>query len=353
LSATTAVTDGSGNASVSVSATNAGGATISATSGASTALLNLEFVATTPTQIEVQPSAFTIGTNQSSNITAVVRDVAGNLVKNRTVVFTLNDVTGGTLTVGSAVTDSQGRAGTVYNSSSTTSANEGVQITAAVQGTAVSRTVGLTVARREVFISIGTGNSVEEPNTAQYKVEYVVQVTDAAGNGVPNVPVSLRILSEGYYKGYRVVPPPPASGWATVYTVPAGSPGTLNGTSACQDEDTLGPLQYQRNGILDLAQNEDYNSNGRLDAGNIALVTPSNATTNASGFVVVNVYYPQEHAYYLDVVLSASTTVQGTEYVRSNRFALAGLATDFNNTNNAPPGPNSPFGRATSCSNPN
>ena len=61
----------------------------------------------------------------------------------------------------------------------------------------------LTVARREVFISIGTGNSIEEPNAAQYKVEYVVQLTDASGNGVANVPLTVSMLSQRYLKGFR------------------------------------------------------------------------------------------------------------------------------------------------------
>ena len=349
LSSSTAVTNASGDATVSVSASNAGGAVVSATSGSSTAQLNLEFVATTPTQIDVQPSIFTLAPTQTSNITAVVRDAAGNLVKNKTVVFTLSDVTGGTLSVGSAITDSQGRAQTVYTASSSTSANEGVKITSTVQGTAITKTVSLTVARREVFISIGTGNELSEPNTAQYKIEYIVQVTDSNGNGVANVPVSLRILSEGYYKGFRI---PSGSVWGTQYTVPAGSPGTVSATSqACQDEDTLGVPSYQRNGILD--PGEDYNLNGRLEAGNIAAVTPSNAVTDASGFVLVNVFYPQEYAYYLDVLLSASTTVQGTEYVRTSRFLVPGISTDFNSLTKGPPGPVSPFGQATSCSNPN
>lgn len=350
LTSPTAVTDASGTATVSVSAANAGGAVVSASSGASSAQVAIEFVASTPSQIEVQPSVFTLATTQTSNITAVVRDAAGNLVKNKTVVFTLDDVSGGTLSRGSAVTDSQGRAQTVYTAGSSTSANEGVKITATVQGTAISKTVALTVARREVFLSIGTGNEISEPNTAQYKIEYAVQVTDSNGNGVANVPVSLRILSDAYYKGFRVKL---GTGWTTTYTVPAGSPGTLNGTSGCQDEDTLGAIAYQRNGILDLAAGEDYNNDGRLWAGNIATVTPSNAVTDANGFVLVNVFYPQEYAYYLDVSLSASTTVQGTEYVRTSKFALPGISTDFNSSSGGPPGPVSPFGQATSCSNPN
>jgi len=347
LSSATATTDGSGNASVTISANNAGGAVVSAASGSSSAQVAIEFVANSPTQIDVQPSVFTLATSQTSNIVAVVRDAAGNLVKGRTVVFTLNDVSGGTLSVGSVVTDSQGRAQTVYTAGSTTSANEGVKITATVQGTAITKTVSLTVARREVFIVIGTGNELEEPNPAQYKIPYIVQVTDSNGNGVANVPVSLRVLSDAYFKGRRVVA---GTGWSTTYTVVAGSPGTLNGGQGCQDEDTLGVAANQRNGILD--PGEDYNSNGRLEAGNIATVTPSNAVTDANGFVTVSVFYPQEYAYYLDVSLSASTTVQGTEYVRTSRFSLPGIASDFSDKDKGPPGPVSPFGTATSCSSP-
>jgi hypothetical protein len=360
VSPTSINTDASGNASATVTATNAGGAVVSASSGASTAQVTVEFVASTPGQIEVQPSVFTIGTGQTSNITAVVRDAVGNLVKGSTVVFTLDDITGGTLSAGSAVTDSQGRAQTVYTSSSTTSANEGVKITATVQNTAITKTVALTVAKREVFLSLGTGNELEEPNAAQYKMDYIVQVTDSNGNGVPNVPVSLRILSDVYYKGFRVAATAPATGWSTTYTVAGASAGSIAGLvgQGCPDEDTLGPLQNQRNGILDVVTPgaggiEDYNFNGHLDAGNIASVSPSNATTNADGFVLVSVYYPQEYAYYLDVSLSASTTVQGTEYVRTSRFTVPGISTDFNSTTNSPPGPISPFGVANSCINPN
>ena len=223
-----------------------------------------------------------------------------------------------------------------------------MRITATVQGTAIAKTVALTVARREVFISLGTGNELTEPNTAQYKIEYIVQVTDSNGNGVANVPVSLRLLSDAYYKGERAVF---GTTWGTTYPVPAGAPGTLNGTRGCQDEDTLGVASNQRNGILD--PGEDYNGNGRLEAGNIATVTPSNAVTDANGFVIGNVFYPQEYAYYLDVSLSASTTVQGTEYVRTSKFILPGIAGDFNDVDKSPPGRYSPFGRANSCSDPN
>jgi len=328
-------TNAQGDAFATVTATNAGAAIVTASGGSSTAQVPLEFIATVPATINLQPSIFTLSPGQTSTITAVVRDAAGNLVKNQPVAFTLTDVTGGTLSVGAAITDSQGRAQTVYTAGPVTSANEGVIVQASV-GAAPPAQVALTVAGRQVFLSIGTGNELSEPNTAQYRVEYIVQVTDSNGNGVANVPVSLRILSQTYFKGNRVAAVAPATGWSTTYTVPAG----------CPDEDV------NNDGVLDLLT-EDFNGSGSIEAGNIASVSPSNAMTDADGFVLVNVYYPQEFAYYLAVSLSASATVQGSEYVRSSNFILSGLATDFNDATKAPPGPVSPFGVANICGDPN
>ncbi|MEO8309115.1 MAG: Ig-like domain-containing protein [Pseudomonadota bacterium] len=334
LSAATGITNGSGVATVNITSTTAGAAIVTASGNSSSAQVPLEFVAITPAAIDLQPSVFTVNTGQTSTITAVVRDAAGNLVKNKPVTFSLNDVTGGTLSLGVSTTDSQGRAQTVYTAGQTTSANGGVVITATVAGVA-PKSVALTVAGRQVFLSIGTGNEISEPNTAQYMVEYIVQVTDSNGNGVASVPVSLTMLSQTYFKGQRALAVAPAVGWTTSYSVVGG----------CADEDV------NRNGQLDAG--EDFNASGRLEAGNIVTVTPSNATTDANGFVVVKIFYPQEFAYYLTVSLSARTTVQGTEYVRSSNFLLTGLSTDFNNPANAPPGPVSPFGIANSCANPN
>ncbi len=106
------------------------------------------------------------------------------------------------------------------------------------------------------------------------------------------------------------------------------------------DEDKLVPATA-RNGQLD--PGEDVNGNTRLDVGNIALITPANATTNAQGYVIVDVIYPQDAAYWLEVILEARAAVQGTEFSRSSTFLLPGLATDFNSATTAPPGPRSPF----------
>jgi len=293
-----------------------------------------------PAVLELQADPFTLATNDQSAITAVVRDASGNLVKNQTVVFSLADVTGGSLSVAQARTNSLGRAQTFYNSSSTTSASNGVEITATVQGSPlVTDTVNLTVAQRELFVSIGTGNSISEPNTAQYSKEWVVQVTDAQGNGVDLVDVSLSVLSVRYWEGNRFAT---ADGWGTDAQPALG----------CQDEDTLtGDPSYDRNGILD--PGEDNNGSTRIEAGNIAAVVAqgggSTLTTDENGFGLVNVFWPQEFAYWLEVTLEASTTVQGTEFAESTTFVLEGLAADFNDPDISPPGVVSPFGTDGSC----
>jgi hypothetical protein len=349
-STATVNTNGAGQASVTVLSDNAGGANVTATLANGTVASQLvQFVATTAATIDVQPSVFTVAPNEQSTISAVVRDAQNNLVANKTVVFNLTDVTGGTLSVASALTDLQGRAQTVYTAGTVASAKDGVSITAAVQGAvpAVSKTVALTVARRQVFISIGTGNSISEPNVAQYKVDYVVQVTDSTGAGVKGVPLSMSVLSQRYFKGVRAAAPG-ATSWGTCYTIPQALGACIIGvvpsaavSLGCVDED------FNRNGVLDAG--EDSNASGKIEAGNIALVSPSTVTTDDNGFGLVSVYYPQEYAYYLQVTLQAQAQVQGTAFSAGSTFLLAGAATDFNDLTTAPPGPVSPFGKSNVC----
>ena len=335
LSASSVGTVG-GNATVTVTSSNAGGAAITGSgtlAGVSATATRLaEFVAQTAATIDVQPGVFTVAPNGQTTITAIVRDVAGNLVKNKTVTFTLTDVSGGSLSVGSAITDSQGRAQTVYRAGSSTSAQNGVNVRGSViEGAAtLFDDVQLTVAQQALFISLGTGNSIEEPNPAQYRLPFAIQVTDANGNGIANASLTLSVLSVRYIKGFHVF-----SGTWAAYGTPVYT---------CNDEDA------NRNGQLDAG--EDFNGSGRLEAGNVALVTPNSVTTDASGVALISVLYPQEHAYWLEVTLEARAGVSGTETARATTFLLPGLSNDFDQIDDAPPGPVSPFGR-NACNLPN
>jgi len=337
LSSPTATTDAAGEATVNITANNAGPALITATnpSGTSTGV-DVEFVADTPDSIDVQASPFTLGPTEQSAITATVRDAANNLVKNAPVSFTLTDVTGGSLSVAGANTDSQGQARTFYTASTTTSANNGVIVTATVQGTnpVIENTVALTVAQRELFISIGTGNSIFEPNTAQYRKEFIVQITDSQGNGVANVPVQVGVLSDFYFKGFWDNTASPTVAWVRQVVI------------GCQDED------LNRNGVLDLLPlpSEDINMSGRIEAGNVVTAAPQTGgitggfLSDNNGFGIVDIFYAQEFAGWVQVTLEATTSVQGTEFAKSSTFVVGGSAEDFDDKNEAPPGVISPFG---------
>jgi Bacterial Ig-like domain (group 1) len=337
VSAPTATTDASGNASVTVTSNNAGGATVTANgTGGATAQLSLEFVATSVAKVEVQPSVFTLAPTQESVLTATVHDANGNLVKNKVVTFSLQDNTGGTLNTAAGVTDSQGRTQSTYKAGSATSASNGISVTATVQGTAVTDTVNLTVAQAQVFISLGTGNEIQKISSTQYAVPYAIAVTDATGNGVSGVKLSATVLSTKYMKGKR--------GTAAEDFV-----HVVNSPNVCNDEDG------NHNGVLDTTPDEDFNHSGRIEAGNIATVAPDmtvtgsqGLTTNSDGFAYIRVIYPMEYAYYLQVELDVRAGVAGTEFVRSSYFTVPGAADDFKDLTKAP-GPVSPFG-INSCS---
>ena len=333
-------TNGSGDATVTVTASTAGPGVVTATNTDGTSIqLNIEFVAITPATLDLQASPFTIATNGQSALTATVRDAAGNFVKNQTVSFVLTDVTGGSLSVAQAVTNSQGQAKTFYNASNATSAANGVRIDATVQGTAVTDFAQVTVAQRQVLVSFGTGNEIEEPNQAQYRTQWVIQVTDSQGNGVSGADVSLSILTRRYWEGTRVFSAGPPTFWGTPHVPAAG----------CPDEDV------NHNGVLDAG--EDLNGNGKIEAGNILTVVPdtgtaSTATTDKNGFALFWVYYPQAYAYWLEVQLTAKLTVQGTEFSETTVFLPDGSTADFTSQTNTPPGVVSPFGSDQNCATP-
>ena len=345
LSAGSAVTDGAGDATVTISSNNAGPALITATTpapGSISTTRNIEFVATTVASISVQASPTTVATGEQSEITALVRDPVGNLVKNQVVSFELTDITGGFLSVASAVTDSQGRAQTFYTG-----------------GNVASSVDGVTVAQQELFLVIGTGNDLFEPTTASFAKEWNIIVTDSVGNAVANAPVQVSILSEEYRKGFlEVVTVGSTSSWQ--YSPNTFAPSNPNPTPLrCLDEDV------NRNGILDAG--EDANSSGVIEAGNVATVaavpasapandpcttagtggTTATVTTNGQGIARVCVIYPQDHALWVVANIEARAAVSGTEFSSNQSFLLDAKAEDLSNTTASPPGVVSPFGSDT------
>jgi len=345
LSASSAVTDASGNAQVMICATSAGPATLSASGSGVSATRAITFISTNPSAVDLQASPSTVPITGQSTLTAIVRDAAGNLVANQAVDFTLSDVTGGSLSLASATTDVQGIAQTVYTASNTASATNGVSVNAKLHSnTAINKTATLTVDGAPLHISFGTGNKLLENGTqTAFIMNWFVSVLDSTGHPVPNTQVTLTIHSSsspfaGYMKG--------------AYTVCGGSWVQYDGThkgdcaaspqvlptppTACANEDV------NLNGQLDTG--EDLNVDGALEPGDIALASPGVVTTGSDGTSTFQVIYPEDHANWVQVTLTANATVSGTESSNSTTFVLPILASYLTNVGSSPPGAVSPYG---------
>lgn len=291
-------TDTNGQLCAAFTSQDAGKTILTASADGISASFEFEFVALTAHQIDLQASPFSIGPNgQKSTISAVVRDSLGNLVKNKTVNFSLYDVSNGSISRPNDTTDSNGLATTVYESNSI-SANEGVVVSACtdvdgVAGNCVNtvetqndqdRTndeyscnpdescvyddVKLTVADREVFIKLGTGNTIEQASEQDYQKIYSIVVTDVDSNPVEGVELVVSAVPLGYYEG----------DWSILYNEEGDFeryfPNQRSNDSiyGCRNEDIDG------DGVLDRIEDvdgdgvfstvdEDLDDDGRLDRG--------------------------------------------------------------------------------------
>lgn len=298
--------------------------------------LEFEFVADTVETIKAQASPKSLGPNgDTSTISVVVKDLNGNLVKGKTIDFTLEDTNGGDIFPASAVTDSNGSASTVYTSGAI-SAQDGISVTATVnEDVSKADTVTLTVADRELFIQLGTGNSIEEFDSTSYNKKYSVWVTDADSNPVDNVTLTISAIPKGFYKGIwvKVFEDGEFKIWDAFYT-----------SDLCLNEDS------NFNGILD--SGEDNNNDGFLTPGNVVSAT-GEITTDEFGHGVIDIIYAESFAQWVEINLVASAKVGGTESEKTVTFTLPVLASDVNSENVTPPtasvGLNSPFGASADC----
>lgn len=346
LSASSVVTDATGQASVTIVSGFAGSASISATLGGSTAVqgtLPLSFVAKTPATLVLQltptalaPNASGSSTNQST-LVAKVTDANNNPVADTTVNFSqVADPSGGRLQQASAVTDLNGVATVQYVSGAESTASGAVQLKASVASNpTVSGTASMTVNGSALFIALGTGNSISNYDPQTYEKNWTVYVTDANGVRVTNVPVTLKVIPAYYGKG-QLEWSDTKSLWVNV----AGSP------LMCANEDV------NLNGRLD--SGEDTNGDGVLTPGNLVALLSSTVTTDANGVATITMRYAESVASWLSVRLTATAVVAGTESTTYKEFPLDVLGSDYSVKTIAPAGRYSPFGiDTTTCSNPN
>lgn len=336
-----------GLAGIEIESTTSGPAIITAVvesgvAAGTRAELEVLFVAERARSMTLQANPAVIGTNrqgetdEQSEIVAVLRDPIGNLVKGKTINFNLTDVTGGSLSPASAVTDVFGRATTTYTAGSTASAQNGIEVRAEVLnpdpqnlGFVLEESVQLTTSQKALFITLGTGDEIFK-DVLRYRKPYGVLVTDSTGSPVANANVTIEIWPEAYYKGEWFFADP---FW--IQDVSAGP---------CLNEDV------DRTGVFDPVL--DVNGNGVLDPGTVVTLSTGTLVTDATGFADFDIVYFQEYAQWIDVELTARAVVVGSESTEQVFFRLPIAANDIIGLP-GPAGNPSPFGTANACANPN
>jgi hypothetical protein len=336
------VTAGTASSAITVTSPTAGPATISATAvqgGATVATgqVAVTFVATTPATVSLQASPSAVAIKGQSTLVATVIDTAGNPVLGATVDFSIQqDTTGGSLSAPTAVTNAQGQASVIYDASTQSSTVNGVIIQANVQGTAVpASTTTLTVGGQTVFLSFGTGNTIsaysQNPQT-QYELPYSVSAVDSAGHGLSGVTITYSVQSTAYAMGH--FGPYVSPSWPQVFTANNCTPTKVE----------------EYNGVINPTPPPTGVTPVLTDIpGSVASTDVSSAVTSATGTASVNLIYPKDHAFWVQVALTATATVQGTQNSTTATFWLPGLASDYATATIVPPGQISPYGQNATC----
>lgn len=364
--ASTVTTDASGQASFDISSSNAGISAITASgidsdSNEVTARTEIEFIATVPDSIQTDATPDQIGPDgQTSTITAIVRDPSGNLVKGAVVSFNVDDTSTGSISPSQATTDGNGIASTVFTSGSVTS-EDAVRITAAVSGTSVQDEVTLTVGQRAFDVSIGTGNIIGVPDDATYLKEFAVFVTDAVGQPIENVELTvsatpIKYANSGVYR---------KGAWSWT-----GTSWVISSFLDCPNEDSIDPNGIldlgadttNRNGTLDmdddsngngiLEPGEDLNDDGFLTPGIVGSITFKDTNlTDENGQATIELRYPKEFAGWYEAEITVFAQSTGSEASAATNFTFSAAATDLDDVAEVPPP--SPFGTiidpATGC----
>jgi hypothetical protein len=334
-------TNAQGQASVNVLADNAGFASVSAIGVDSdgnevSARVQIEFIATIADRIVADATPDSIGpSGQTSTITAVVRDAAGNLVKNKLINFRVEDFSNGGISPNQSRTDRSGIASTVYTSNSVSSVDS-VRVYATVDDKpSVTDFTTLTVGDRAFDISIGTGRLISSPTDSSYSKEFSIFVTDPDSNPVSNATLTFSAPPVKFNQGgvFR------KGSWD--YDTVLGTWYTVDVTS-CPNEDING------NGVLDAG--EDTNGDGFLTPGNVVSVT-SQASTDENGQALIEVNYAKQFGAWVDIQLKVSGQSGGTESAESQKYSLSVASEDL--TDEASPPPSSPYGVGPNCTDTN
>lgn len=308
-----------GRASATFRATEAGVATIlvsdaSDASISDSILVVVSAAAATAARISLQTNSRVIqpstgGVTNSALLKARVWNIAGQVIPNVPVLFTLSNTTGGGEYVSPVIayTDDTGIATTTFIAGSVGSGNAGVKVTASVLGmpSVASSDVDVIIGGTAGSVIVSRGSKIEtvtEPGQdTYYKLPMAVLVTDASGRGLSGVTVTLSTWPNRWATGY----------WYEY------------------EENKCMPVQTC------ILYNEDTNRNGQKDAGEDAngdgvLTPPSTASgsvpgtvyTGDDGTAVFDLTYVKTSAAWIEAEITASVVVYGTETRSTYTFWL-------------------------------
>lgn len=321
---------------------------------------NIDLVSKVADKLAIQAVTPILVPNGQTNIVATVKDVNDNPVKGVEVNFSLKNPLGGTLNTSAATTNSQGEAIVTFTAGPDVTGTDKIEVSSKVLDKYTNftgertRSLNLTVGGKAVFVSIATGNEIEETTSTTYAVPYQVTVTDSTGKGVPNTEVNLSVWPVNYYKGYYAFSDDKKL-WIAQYTAQcsnedANQNGALDAWENNKQGNALSYLDYPAGEEVDVEDNGD----GKLWPGNPVTLSNGTLKTDANGMAEFKVLYGQSYANWLRVRLTARAQVSGTESKTDTVFNLSASSADMTNDKVSPPGGTvSTFGSANVCSDPN
>jgi hypothetical protein len=286
-------------------------------------------------------------TTNKVQLIAIFEDASGNPIPNVRVKFRLassSQTYGGEFTNGPitgtdvAISGADGKVQVSYIPGTRSSANNAVQIEACygVNEAAVSvcnanaiLSKDITIADEPVSVTIGTDGLLEdEKSTLRYVQYFVMQVVNSAGQPKSNVEVSAQVTPVNYRKGYYVR---------------SGSKWVIGDSVECPKEDL-----DDDDRIDSFPASEDLNHSNNLEPrrADVALTPVSGTKTNAEGVVLFKMAYPKDKGSWMDVLITATSVVGGSEGRATRTQSLAVLASDIS-AEGAPAFVESPYGTET------
>ncbi len=267
----------------------------------------------------------------SVTLTVVARNADNYAVGNALVKFTLSNTTGGGeyISPSIAVTNSAGEATSTFYSGSLGSSGTGVMVTATLVGTTIdSNPEYINITDLAGSIVIGRANKIIITDDTSYEQNITVQVSDSNGSPVPNALVTLNLWPIGYYLG------------AEAYDDNGTCVGyyhnyydhILNAENCTSINFEMQPNEdVDRNFIL--LTSEDYGPYD-VNAGTMlpdGALTPANSTagevpptvtTDPNGMGTFSIKYLKQYGMWIEVELTASVKVQGTEAQAKSHWTL-------------------------------